>query len=45
MYEIHDIYVTPAAVVQLSWAGPNEPSFLAGGDTQLAAMRASMQLP
>ncbi len=45
VYEIHDIYVTPAAVIQLSWTGPNEPHFLAGGDTQLAAMRASMQLP
>jgi hypothetical protein len=45
LYEIHRVSVVSGTVVELAWAGPNVPAFIAGGDAQLAEIAASVQLP
>jgi hypothetical protein len=43
--EIHDVMIVGGAVLELTWVGPYLPSFVAGGEAQLEAIRASIQAP
>ncbi|UJR83946.1 hypothetical protein [Sandaracinus amylolyticus] len=43
--EIHDVLLAGGAVIEIIWVGPFTPAFVAGGDAQMQAMRASLQLP
>lgn len=44
LLEVHDLMLVGGGVLELVWVGPMSPSFVAGGDLQMAAMRSSVRV-